>query len=62
MCFDYAFVSSFLYLSGVSSLSEQQVYGSEYDAFSGSCFSCYHREPRKEFHIERVYECEILDI
>lgn len=33
MSFDYAFVSSFLYLSGVSSLSEQQVYGSEYDAF-----------------------------
>ena len=34
MSFDYAFVSSFLYLSGVSSLSEQQVYGSEYDAVS----------------------------
>ena len=57
-----AFVSSFLDLSGVRSLSQEQMDGSEDDAFTSSRLTGDDRESRMEINVELIDEREILDI
>ena len=62
MCLYDAFIPSFLDLSGICALAQEQMDGTEDDAFAGSCFTGDDRESRIEFDVEFIDECEVLDV
>ena len=62
VCLDDAAVGSALDGFRVSPLSKQEGDSAEDDALSCTCLTCNDRESRLESHIQRINECEVLDV